>query len=585
MIPDSFLEELKYHSDLEQVIGSYLVLKRRGRNLVGLCPFHSEKTPSFTVYPENQSYYCFGCGAGGDVITFVRQVESLEYIEAVRFLAQRAGLAMPEDVAEDKTAKLKTRILEMNREAARFFHQCLTAPAGRLALEYLTGRGLTGKTIKNFGLGFAPEGWDTLRGHLQQKGFTQQEMLAAALVAQGRNGGTYDSFRSRVMFPIIDLRGNVIGFGGRTMGEKGPKYLNSSDTPVFKKSNNLYALNFAKATKADTLILAEGYMDVIAIHQGGFNNAVATLGTSLTEQQSRLISQYVKKVVIAYDSDGAGQAATRRAINLFDKTDVSVSVLEMQGAKDPDEYLKKFGPERFGMLIAGGKGAVRFEIDKLRRQHDLEMPEQKVAFLNEFCKLMAGMGNPLQREVYIGEIARELEIPREQLALTTANIIKKRQKAAARKDSHNLRVYAQDKTGIKANPQRSRNLSHAVAEDKLITLLLKNPDYFQYVSTRLTPEAFITQENRQVYELLAARAARSQPLELIYLSGGLDAGQMARLSQLLTSAASMRFTRDEADDYINVLLEQKKLKTTDEVAQMDDRQLQDYITSLTAKKK
>ena len=365
MLPESFLNELKYKTDIEQVISRYVQLRRRGRNLTGLCPFHSEKTPSFTVYPDTQSFYCFGCGAGGDAITFVKKAENLDYMEAVRALAERAGLTVPEGSVDDSGRRLKARVLELNRAAARHFHQNLMSDRGREARGYLVDRGLTKATVVKFGIGYAPESWDDLRGHLRGQGFTDQEMITAALANPGKNGGCYDTFRNRIIFPIIDLRGGVIAFGGRNLGEQGPKYLNSGDTPVFKKSRSLFAMNFAKGTKRPELILCEGYMDVVSVHQGGFDNAVATLGTALTPEQARLIGNYTKTVVLSYDSDGPGQAATRRAIAIFEDTGVKVRVLSIPDAKDPDEFLKKFGPQRFELLLEGSAGAGDFESAKL----------------------------------------------------------------------------------------------------------------------------------------------------------------------------------------------------------------------------
>ncbi|MEG1849295.1 MAG: DNA primase, partial [Oscillospiraceae bacterium] len=350
MIPESFIEELKYRSDIEQIISPYVQLKRAGRHLTGLCPFHSEKTPSFVVYPENQSFYCFGCGAGGDVVTFVRKSENLEYLEALRFLAQKAGMTLPEDAENDEAGRMRLRILECNRESARFFHAALISPAGEPGLAYLRRRQLSDTTIRRFGLGWAPDSWGSLHEHLLKKGFTEAEMLAAA-VTRGGTRGSYDSFRGRVIFPIIDLRGAVIGFGGRILGDGQPKYLNSPDTMVFKKSRNLFALNVAKATKEPRLLLTEGYMDAIAVHQAGFDNAVATLGTALTQEQARLMAQYTGEVVIAYDSDGAGQKATVRANELLAQTGIKVRVLSMTGAKDPDEFIKANGALRFKQLV------------------------------------------------------------------------------------------------------------------------------------------------------------------------------------------------------------------------------------------
>lgn len=578
MISERFIEELKYNCDIGDVISSYVTLKRKGRTMSGLCPFHTEKTPSFTVYPDTQSYYCFGCGAGGDVITFVREYENLTYIEALKLLCGRAGMKLPEDTGDDRAARLKSRILEMNRVAARYFHECLTGDVGKQARQYLLGRGLTPKTVRHFGLGYAPDSWDGLRGHLKDKGYSYEEMLAAALVQKGRTDSVYDSFRGRAIFPIIDLRGNVIGFGGRAMGDgKGPKYLNSADTPVFKKSRNLYALNFAKEAKSDTLILAEGYMDVIAIHQAGFPNAVATLGTALTSDQARLISQYAKNAVIAYDSDGAGQNATRRAIRLFAETDVNVRVLEIADAKDPDEYIKKFGAQRFGLLISGGKGAVRFEIDKLRRQYNLDDNDERVAFLGAFCKLMAGIPGELERDVYIGEIARELEVGRERLHSTVAALRKKNFRAAQKKQSHNLRVYAQDNavgSGVKRVPQ---DLAASVAEEKLLAMLLQNPDYYEEIRSKIAVEDFSGEPVRKIYAVLENRLQQNLPIDMVHLSLSLEPLEMKLVSKLVQTGRDIQFYRKQADEFIQAIRKKKTEITPDDLAGMSPEEIQRYL--------
>ena len=381
-IPATYIQELVARNDIYDTISRYVSLQRAGRLYKGLCPFHSERSPSFMVYPETQSYYCFGCGAGGDVIKFTMEMNSLSYIEAIRFLAQQCGMPMPDE--DDGQAKLKARILQMNKLAARFFYDTLNSEAGRNARKYLRDRQLSDKTIVNFGLGYAPAEWQGLTNYLRSKGFTDEEMVRGYLAARNKNGNLYDIFRDRVMFPIIDLRGNVIAFGGRRMGDEGgPKYLNSGDTPVFKKSNGLFALNLAKKSGKDSFILAEGYMDVIAMHQAGFNNAVATLGTALTSQQARLIGDYAKKVIISYDSDEAGQKATRRAMEIFEKEDVTVQVLQMTGAKDPDEYIKKYGAQRFEMLLEGANSALDFQLLKLKSQYDIQNAEQRVEYLKK----------------------------------------------------------------------------------------------------------------------------------------------------------------------------------------------------------
>ncbi len=558
-------------------------LKRRGRNLVGLCPFHSEKTPSFTVYPDSQSFYCFGCGAGGDVITFIKKIENLEYVEALRFLAKRANMQMPEDVEGDKTARLRTRILELNRKLARFFHEQLIAPSGRKALSYLRGRGITDKTIRHFGLGFAPPGWDNARNFLRQEGFTYEEMLAAAVVVRGRNDSVYDQFRDRVIFPIIDIRGNVIAFGARTMEGNGPKYLNSSDTIAYKKSRNLFALNFAKSSKQDCLILAEGYMDVIALHQAGFDNAVATLGTALTPEQTRLISQYTNSAVIAYDSDGAGQAATKRAINMFSDVGVHVKVLTIRDAKDPDEFIKKFGAKRFKMLMDGSSNAIEFELSKIGSRYDLETDDGKVGYLKEAANLLASIYNPIERDVYASKTAHDLGISKDAFLLQIKSVIKRRQQKEKRKDT--LKIAAAEPVGAPPDPERSRNLKAAVIEERILAILLKNPDYFMDISHKLKEEDFVTQSNRKIYAVLAERLQEQKPIDLGYLGAFFDEGEMARITGLMVSIAGMNFSLADLEEYISSLQSVRDEKKPQDVAGMSNEETIEYLKRLAAKKK
>ncbi|HIT18912.1 MAG TPA: DNA primase [Candidatus Fimivivens faecavium] len=585
MIPESFIEELKYRSDIEQIVSPYVRLKRSGRNLTGLCPFHSEKSPSFVVYPENQSFYCFGCGAGGDIITFVRQIEHLEYVEALRFLAEKAGMTLPEDARDDETARVRLRVLELNREAARFFHSVLISPAGKPGLDYLRGRGLAGKTIRRFGLGYAPGDWSALLDHLREKGFSEQEMLLAAVVSKGRNGGVYDTFRGRVIFPIIDLRGGVIGFGGRILGEDGPKYLNSADTPVFKKSRGLFAMNIAKATKENRLILAEGYMDVIAIHQAGFDNAVATLGTALTPEQARLISQYTGEVIIAYDSDGPGQKATMRATGLLGQTGVKIRVLAIKDAKDPDEYIKKFGATRFKMLLDASANSTEFEILRIRQKYDLSTDDGKVGFLREFAAAMAALPDRLEADVYIGRIAAELTVSRSALTEQVAALRKKNFRAREKKERRDLKIYSEAVPNQPRDPQRSKYLRYALAEDKLIALLMKNPDYGAEICEKITPGEFVTDANREIFSVIANRISQSLPVDLMSLSSSLPMEAMGRLSYLLASSEARTYTIEEANDYIDVILSFRQTKTGDEVGCMPEDELLEYIQKLASKKK
>ena len=579
MLPELFIQQLKQSCDMERIVSGYLPLKKKGRYLVGLCPFHSEKSPSFYVYPQNQSFYCFGCGAGGDVITFIRRIENLEYMEAVKLLADRCGLELPMDSDQsDARSMLKKRVLEINRESARFFHSCLMSEQGRQAYEYLISRGRDRKTIRHFGLGYAPAGWDGLLNHLRAKGFSDNDV-----VTKGKYG-PHDRFSNRVIFPIIDLRGNVVAFGGRALDDKGAKYLNSSDTPVFKKSKTLFALNFAKTSKRPGLILAEGYMDVIAIHQAGFDNAVATLGTALTEEQARLISQYAERVVLAYDSDGPGQAATKRAMNIFDEVGVKVSVLSMTGAKDPDEFIKKYGTERFAMLLDNSRNPVEFELSKLRTTYDTAQADGKVGYLKEACKLFAGIRNPVEREVYITQTANELAISPQAIKAQIENLDKRESYRQRKQQRADTNIYIGRMAAAKDDLQRRTNLRYAMAEEGVLFCLMKNPDSYPQVSSRVSEQDFVTDINRQLYLALSQRLEQGQTVEMIDLSSQLSPELMGRISAIMATAPSQRCDEQTLGDYIARLIEHRSVKTEREVAQMDDNDLGEYVKQLAAKK-
>ena len=584
MLPELFIQQLKQSCDMERIVSGYLPLKKKGRYLVGLCPFHSEKSPSFYVYPQNQSFYCFGCGAGGDVITFIRRIENLEYMEAVKLLADRCGLELPMDSDQsDARSMLKKRVLDINRESARFFHSCLMSEQGRQAYEYLISRGRDRKTIRHFGLGYAPAGWDGLLNHLRAKGFSDNDMLEANVVTKGKYG-PHDRFSNRVIFPIIDLRGNVVAFGGRALDDKGAKYLNSSDTPVFKKSKTLFALNFAKTSKRPGLILAEGYMDVIAIHQAGFDNAVATLGTALTEEQARLISQYAERVVLAYDSDGPGQAATKRAMNIFDEVGVKVSVLSMTGAKDPDEFIKKYGTERFAMLLDNSRNPVEFELSKLRTTYDTAQADGKVGYLKEACKLFAGIRNPVEREVYITQTANELAISPQAIKAQIENLDKRESYRQRKQQRADTNIYIGRMAAAKDDLQRRTNLRYAMAEEGVLFCLMKNPDSYPQVSNRVSEQDFVTDINRQLYLALSQRLEQGQTVEMIDLSSQLSPELMGRISAIMATAPSQRCDEQTLGDYIARLIEHRSVKTEREVAQMDDNDLGEYVKQLAAKK-
>lgn len=566
-IPNSFIMQLRQTADIEDVMSSYCSISRAGRNQKCLCPFHSEKTPSLVVYPDTQSFYCFGCGAGGDVITFIMKIENLDYVEAVRFLARRYNMEVPNESGEDRVYQMRTRIFELNRETARFFHACLLSPAGKEGLAYLTGRGLSEKTIRTYGLGFAPQGWDNLVGHLRSKGFTMDEMIAAAVVAKSNRNGRvrfYDQFRNRVMFPIIDLRGNVIAFGGRVMDDSKPKYLNSADTPVFKKSRNLFSLNLAKnQIENRKLILTEGYMDVISIYQAGFHNVVATLGTALTEEQARLMAQYADEVVISYDSDVAGQRASERAITLLSQAGITTRVLAMTGAKDPDEYIKKFGSARFKLLLEGANNPMDFELLKIKKEVDIKTDEGKLAYLRQGILVLARLKNSLEREVYAGKLAEETGVSKAAILDQVGGIIKKEVRTAKKREWNEVqsgRALYQDRI----NPQKASHLKAAMAEEQILVYLLRNPDGLKTALNSLAPEDFVTDFNRRVFTIIVQKGQETGEVDLSILASELKPEEMGKISGLLAKSREMDNTRQQLLDSIQVLKDNReRLKPAD----------------------
>ena len=473
--PPSFIDELIARNPIEDVVGQYVSLKRSGSNLFGLCPFHGEKTPSFSVAPEKGIYYCFGCHKGGGVINFMMEIEGLSYPDAVRALAKRVGMEVPEDEQYQSRYREQERLWALHKEAARFFHAQLYSPAGAEGLNYAFRRGMPKSTLTRFGIGFAPNAWTALTDAMLAKGYTDEELRASGLVSVSKkNGRIYDRFRNRLMFPIIDVRGNVIGFGGRVMDDSTPKYLNSPETLIFNKRKNLFGLNLAKKSKLGYLILVEGYMDAIALHQYGFDCAVASLGTSLTEEHAALLSRYTEQVVLIYDGDEAGQRATRRAIPMLEKAGVQVKVLRMRDAKDPDEYLKKFGADKFKVLLEESSNRVEYQINAIRRKYDLNEDDQKVKFIQESAELIGTLSSPVQREVYGTRVADAAGISYEAMKLEVEKSFKRRRAYERKKQEH------QDLEPVRALQPKSReirydNVKSALAEETVIALILREP--------------------------------------------------------------------------------------------------------------
>lgn len=506
MIDQSVIEEIKARNDIVDLISSYVSLKRAGSNMLGLCPFHSEKTPSFTVFPARQGYYCFGCGAGGDAITFVRQIENLEYVPALEFLAKRVGITIPADTTRRGDGFDRARMLNMNKEAARFFRECLfDSNLGAPARAYFEKRALSTATIKHFGLGYSPDGFSALTNHLHDLGYTDAEMTAGFLCGRSKKtGAPFDYFRNRIMFPIIDVSGNVIAFGGRVMDDSLPKYLNSSDTPVFKKSRNLFALNFARTSCAEEMILCEGYMDVIAMHAAGFTNAVATLGTALTPEQARIMARYTKRVVISYDSDAPGQKAANRAIGILGEVGLDVRVLRIEGAKDPDEFIKKYGADKFRLQLSGSFSKFDFNMDGILSRHNIAIPDEKIKACAELTDLAAGIYSSAEREIYIAAAAKKLDIPPESIRADVERKLRKKRSEYKKEQSQKI-VRQSAGYGDRINPDFAKNVAAAKAEEAVLGMLLLYPEHREAVRTgkvALAAADFFTEFGRRVFEAI-----------------------------------------------------------------------------------
>ncbi|MCI6495680.1 MAG: DNA primase [Anaeromassilibacillus sp.] len=585
-LPEEFLQELKYRNDITEVVSSYVNLKRRGRNMVGLCPFHSEKTPSFNIYSENGSFYCFGCGAGGDVITFVMKIENLDYMEAVRFLAQRAGMTMPDTGYDDSMNRLRTRIYEANREAARFFYSCLNSPEGAEARNYLAGRQLSSKTIVRFGLGYSPKSRYSLCNHLKSKGFKESEIVAANLAFQSKSGkGIYDRFSDRVMFPIIDLRGNVIAFGGRLMGDGKPKYLNTSDTPVFKKSNNLFSLNNAKNSGERTLILCEGYMDVIAVNQAGFQNAVATLGTALTSEQAILMKRYADEVVICYDADEAGQKATARAIEILRNAGIQVRVLTVPDGKDPDEFIKKHGENgsaAFKNLLEKSKNDMDYRLAKLKSSFNLETAQGRVSYLNGAIKMIAALDNPVEKDIYLSGLSEEMGVEKNALLEQIKRVSRSKAGEIRREEMKKLRSEMSG-MGDKINPEHAKYPRGVKAEESLIAYLVHNPDKLDFVLKRITPDDFVTTFNKKLFEYFRDKIQGGYGI-LTGISADFTPEESGKIFGIISKYNSMAATTEAAAEYINAIIEEKLKTKMNDLSTAEDTDIMDYLKNLREKK-
>lgn len=571
-LSDSFLQELKMKTDIEDVISTYVTLKRRGATLVGLCPFHNEKTPSFTVYPATQSFYCFGCGAGGDAITFLKKIENLDYLDAVKTLAQRAGLQMPQEGFDDSLSKRRRRILEMNREAARFYHSVLLSPEGKVGYDYYIGRALSAATINHFGLGFAPNQWDALLKYMRAKGYQPAELVDAGLARKGQKG-YYDNFRNRVMTPIIDVRGNVIAFGGRVLDDSKPKYINTGDTLVYKKTNELFALNFAKDSKEDALILCEGYMDVIAMHQAGFTNAVAGCGTALTTEQVRLISRYAKEVILTYDADEAGQKALQKAMTLFDQTDVKVRIPALVGGKDPDEIIRTYGRDKFKGMLEGASNETEFRLLALRRQYNLATTQGKIDFIGGALQILATLP-PVEQDLYVSRLSEELGVERQNMKVQLQDLVARQGNRREKREfnrivQENMRKAARETMATDASLRKLR------AEDRLISLLLRYPDCSRLCKD-FDPQWLTPGFAQRVFTLILQRLENGDGTELMDLRDRLTDDEMGRLSGIIARGGESADAKQEFSDCLQTIRAEQQ-KKQESAAELDDQAFRDLF--------
>jgi DNA primase len=587
MIKKEVIDEIIARNDIESLIGSYVSLKRAGSNLKGLCPFHSEKTPSFTVYPADNSFYCFGCGVGGNAITFVRQMEHLDYPDAVEFLANRAGInvVLEDDLGKYQGEKIsKQKLYRMNADAARFFHYSLLLdnPSSKAALAYFTEkRGLSMATINQFGLGYAPDSYDALMNYMLSKGYSKDELVIAYLVGKSERGTYYDAFRNKVMFPIIDTSGNVIAFGGRVLDNSKPKYKNTMDTPVFKKSRNLFALNFARHVCSEELILCEGYMDVISLHAAGFTNTVATLGTAITQEQARLMSRYTKKVIISYDSDEAGQKAAKKAMQLLEQVGLEVGVIKTPGQKDPDDFIRENGKEAFQEVIKSSKSKFEYNMTATLSKYNLSNPQDRINAIGDIEKLISEIYSKAEREIYINYIAKKFDVKPENIAADVERLVARRERASRSEDSKKM-IQEAAGFGDKVNVDFAKAPAVATAEENVLGLMLLYPEHNKRVfeGKLLSEEDFFTELNRRVFAHLRDT----------YFSGGaaddlnekFTPAEVGRMTKMKLARMHLENSGEVLDETIKSLKSAVRKKNAESVTTLDG--LADLLNSLRNKK-
>lgn len=575
-LPDSFLQELKLKTDIVDLVSSYVTLKKRGNTYVGLCPFHNEKTPSFTVYENTQSFYCFGCGAAGDCVGFTRKIDNLDYIDAVKSLAQRAGMQMPEDGYDDSLSKKRRTILEINRETARFYHSYMMSEEGKVGLQYFLDRGLSLKTIKHFGLGYAPNSWDSLIKHLKSLGYNPSDMLAAGVVRKGEKG-YYDYFRNRVMTPIIDVRGNIIAFGGRVLDDSKPKYINTSDTLVYKKTNEVFGLNFAKNSGKDSIILCEGYMDVIAMHQAGFDNAVAGCGTALTNEQVRLITRYAKNISLVYDNDEAGQKALSKAITMFNQVDASINIPTLSGGKDPDEIIKTQGRARFEAMLEGASNKIEFALTQLRKKYNLVTTQGKSQFAAEAVKILYG-ASPVEQDLYLSRIAEELGIDKRSMQAQLDEYVRRESRKQNRQ--RYSKILDENMRSVRRESfDNSTSTASLKAQERLISLLMAYSE-FVYLCDGFDDKKLSDGFYRKAYNAVVNRIRNNMSLDLIVFNEEFSSDEMSRFSRIVDQSPKSSDAKKELSDCLTTISREYDKQNSKSASEMNDDDFRSFFNNM-----
>ena len=562
---EAFLDELAARNDIVDVVSSYVELKRKGANYFGLCPFHSEKTPSFSVAPDKQMYHCFGCKKGGGVFNFIMEIENLTFPEAVEFLARRAGMSLPQEgEMQNDGDRLRRRVLELNRTAARWFYDQLQQPQGAAVQAYLDKRQIRRSVAVRFGMGASLDQWDALLRAMSEKGFTKKELMAAGLAVAGRGGRIYDKFRNRLMLPVIDVRGDVVGFGSRVIDKSEPKYMNTTETVAYSKRRVLYGLNLAKKTKRPNMILCEGNLDVVTLHQAGFDNAVACMGTALTQEQIRLLSRFTRELVLCYDNDGAGRMATDRALELLQNSEFTVKVLRLPQRlvdghyvkQDADDFIKYQGRDAFEQLLSGSANGIEFTMSEIAAKYDLKDDKGRIAYAGEIAETLCKLNDPVEREVYTTRAAEAASLPAEAMRMEVQRAAKRVQ-AKARKAQERQEMNPISALQPADRSIRYQNVRSALAEEGVIRLLMQDESLFP-PEMPVRPEEFSSPLLGRIYGELWQRRGHAS---MAALAAVLTPEEMNHLTALLQKPESAANAPQALADYIRIIREEHTKRT------------------------